>query len=162
MMLQVAISIEDDSWQDLATNVTSLCESSLTKAWQSLDDQSGSEAWVSILLTNDQQMQSLNSQYRNKDKPTNVLSFPSPENTAMSEGEGHVLGDIALSAQTIVREAAEQSKTVPDHLAHLLVHGLLHLLGYDHEVDDEAAVMEQLEIDILATMDVPNPYGHIL
>jgi probable rRNA maturation factor len=161
-MLQVAISIEDESWQDLASNITSLCESALTKAWQSLDDQSASEAWVSILLTNDQQMRSLNNRYRNKDAPTNVLSFPSPENTARAEDAGHVLGDIALSAQTIIREAAEQSKTVPDHLAHLLVHGLLHLLGYDHDVDDEAAVMEQLEIDILGTMDVPNPYGHIL
>ena len=161
-MLQVAISIEDESWQDLASNITSLCESTLTKAWKSLDDQSASDVWVSILLTNDQQMRSLNNRYRNKDAPTNVLSFPSPENTAMAEDAGHVLGDIALSAQTIIREAAEQSKTVPDHLAHLLVHGLLHLLGYDHDVDDEAAVMEQLEIDILGTMDVPNPYGHIL
>ena len=161
-MLQVAISIEDESWQDLASNIMSLCESALTRAWQSLDDRSASDAWVSVLLTNDQQMQTLNNRYRNKDAPTNVLSFPSPENATRAEDAGQVLGDIALSAQTIIREAAEQSKTVPDHLAHLLVHGLLHILGYDHDVDDEAAVMEQLEIDILGTMDVSNPYGQVL
>jgi probable rRNA maturation factor len=162
-MLQVEISIEDGSWQDLATDIGSLCETSLRDAWEALDNRPVPDAQVSILLTGDGHMQRLNARYRNKDQPTNVLSFPSPDEGPLAdiEGRGRVLGDIALSVQTIVREATEQSKSIKDHVTHLLVHGLLHLLGYDHEVDDEATVMEQLEIDILGTMNVPNPYDRV-
>lgn len=106
----------------------------------------------SVLFADDAALQALNKQWRAKDKPTNVLSFPAPD------GAGQ-LGDIALAYETVVREAEEQGKAVADHATHLLVHGLLHLLGYDHEADEDAAEMEGLERDILARLDVPDPYG---
>ncbi len=106
----------------------------------------------SVLLADDAALQALNRQWRGKDKPTNVLSFPAPD------GAG-TLGDIAIAYETVAREAHEQGKTIADHATHLLVHGLLHLLGYDHEADSDAAEMEGLERDILARLDVSDPYG---
>jgi phosphate starvation-inducible protein PhoH and related proteins len=110
------------------------------------------------LFTSDDAMKALNSQWRNKDMPTNVLSFPAPE-TAGTHMPG-VLGDIALAYETCAREADEQGKSLKDHASHLLVHGLLHLLGYDHEADDDAAEMEGLEKDILAGLGIADPYVH--
>ena len=105
---------------------------------------------VSILLTNDTRIQDLNRNFRNKDKPTNVLSFPSEEDI--------FLGDIAISFNTLVKEAEEQDKEFYHHFIHMLIHGVLHLLGYDHETDDEAEEMETLEIKILEDMGIKNPY----
>lgn len=111
-----------------------------------------------VALSSDASVQVLNRDYRHKDKPTNVLSFPA--------GPGHVppgyarhIGDIALAAETIVREAAEQDKSPQDHLQHLVVHGLLHLLGYDHETEQQAVEMEALEVEILGALGVADPYA---
>lgn len=108
---------------------------------------------VDVLLAGDPDLQALNAQWRGKDAPTNVLSFPAPA-TAM----GH-LGDLALSADTISREAENQAKTPDAHFAHLLVHGLLHLLGYDHQTDPEAKVMEAREVALLALLGYDDPYS---
>lgn len=105
---------------------------------------------LSVMLTDDATIKSLNAQWRHHDKPTNVLSFPSP-------GSG-ILGDIVIAYETTAREAAEEHKPLADHLSHLAVHGFLHLLGYDHESDADADVMEQLEREILARLGVPDPY----
>ncbi|MBA3981050.1 MAG: rRNA maturation RNase YbeY, partial [Alcanivorax sp.] len=103
--------------------------------------------------------QALNHDYRGKDAPTNVLSFPfeMPEGLTLS-GDELILGDIALCADVIAREATEQGKPAAHHWAHMVVHGVLHLLGYDHVADDDAADMEALEVTILAGLGIPDPY----
>ncbi|WP_441997410.1 rRNA maturation RNase YbeY [Microvirga sp. 2TAF3] len=111
---------------------------------------------ISVMLTDDASIRTLNREWRGKDKPTNVLSFPAPEQPGF-EGPRH-LGDIALAYETLVREAEEESKTLAHHFAHLIVHGVLHLLGYDHEVDEEAEIMEALEVKALATLGIADPY----
>lgn len=108
---------------------------------------------VSIALSSDAAVAALNSQYRGKAKPTNVLSFPA--------GRGapeHFLGDIILAEETVAQEAVQQGTPLVHHVQHLVVHGLLHLLGYDHEVPADADRMEALEISILAKLDIANPY----
>lgn len=114
---------------------------------------------ASIVLANDDLVQVLNRTYRNKDKPTNVLTFASMDSDDPVPDEGHYpLGDVILSYQTIDREAREQGKFFKDHFVHMVVHGTLHLLGYDHETEDEANIMESLEIRILEKMNIQNPY----
>lgn len=117
---------------------------------------------LSILLTQDKEIQDLNKNYRHKDKPTNVLSFPalSPQEFDHIDPNNNfmVLGDIILSFETILKEASEQGKSFENHLSHLLIHSLLHLIGYDHETEDEAQIMESLEIAILKNLAIDNPY----
>lgn len=107
---------------------------------------------ASLLLADDDALQALNRDFRGKDRPTNVLSFPA------AAPFRPFLGDIAVSLETATREAAEKGVSLGDHAAHLIVHGLLHLIGYDHETDDDATVMETLETRILATLGVADPY----
>lgn len=119
---------------------------------------------VSILLSDDAEVHALNREWRGKDKPTNVLSFPMLERTALlalpAEGPPELLGDVALAVETCTREAAEKGIRLADHAAHLIVHGLLHLAGYDHETSPEdAAAMEALEIKALALIGIADPYG---
>ncbi len=113
---------------------------------------------LSLLLTDDEAVRRLNAQWRNIDKPTNVLSFP-PAPAAVKHEGFKPLGDIAIAYETAEREAGSERKPFADHLSHLAVHGFLHLLGYDHESDGEAEVMEQLERVILSRLGVPDPYG---
>jgi probable rRNA maturation factor len=110
---------------------------------------------LAVLLTDDASIRCLNARWRHIDKPTNVLSFP-----AVSGPQGGVraLGDIAIAYETTAREAREESKPFMDHLAHLAVHGFLHLLGHDHDTDAAARRMEGLERVILARLGVPDPY----
>jgi probable rRNA maturation factor len=110
---------------------------------------------LAVLLTNDASIRRLNAQWRQIDKPTNVLSFPIG---SQQQGAVKPLGDIAIAYQTTAREAQEENKPFADHLAHLAVHGFLHLLGHDHDNDAAAEEMEQLERVILARLGVPDPY----
>lgn len=115
---------------------------------------------ITVTLTDDASIRVLNRDYRHKDKPTNVLSFPMWEN--LSDIPAHSgpqpLGDIIIAFETIQKEAKEQEKTLSNHFTHMLVHGFLHLLGYDHIIDSDADAMEGLEIKILKKMGIANPY----
>jgi probable rRNA maturation factor len=112
---------------------------------------STSDGELAIVLTDDSRIRTLNKAWRGKDEPTNVLSFP-------AKPRGPLLGDIVIAYETLAREADAERKPFAHHLAHLAVHGYLHLVGYDHESDQEADAMEGLEIAILARLKVPNPY----
>jgi probable rRNA maturation factor len=116
-----------------------------------------------ILFTSDDEVHALNRQWRERDKPTNVLSFPMLERSDLlalaPDGPPELLGDIALAHETCVREAAEKGISIEDHAAHLIVHGLLHLAGYDHELGEvQAEAMEALEVKALALIGVADPY----
>lgn len=115
------------------------------------------EAPVTFLFTDDAGQKHLNNTWRNQDKTTNVLSFPTPY-MPMPEGEVLPLGDISLAFETVQSEALLEAKAFNAHLTHLIVHGFLHLLGYDHEDDEEAEHMEDLEIATLKTLNIANPY----
>jgi probable rRNA maturation factor len=141
-MIEIDILIEAGDWPKTSEKFVmgALCQGlELARA----------EGEVSVVLADDDFVQNLNREYRGQDKPTNVLSFPQ---------DPPMLGDIVLAYETVAREAAEQDKSFDQHLTHLLVHGLLHLLGFDHEVDDEAEEMEALEVQILKDMGIKNPY----
>ena len=113
---------------------------------------------VSLVFTSDEDIRSINAEWRGQDKPTNVLSFPA---FPLTPGKlpGPMLGDIIFAEETLVREAADLGKSFDDHLTHLMVHGFLHLFGYDHMEDGEAEKMEGLETRILAELGLSDPYG---
>jgi probable rRNA maturation factor len=115
---------------------------------------------VGVVLADDAEQRRLNRTYRGKDAPTNVLAFPVAGSAApaVAAGPPVLLGDVVLACETVAREAAEQNKPVADHLRHLVVHGVLHLLGFDHATDADATMMETREIAILARLGVPDPY----
>lgn len=113
------------------------------------------------MLCNDSGIRSLNRDWRGLDKPTNVLSFPAASQPHNEPGAARMLGDIAIAFETLEREAKDEGKLFAHHLSHLAIHGFLHLLGFDHEIDSEAERMERLETQILATLEIPDPYaGH--
>ncbi len=141
--------VEDEGWAASLTDPQALAEA-CQRAGAATEPALARE--IALLLCDDAAMTALNSQFRGKNTPTNVLSFPS------GEAEGF-LGDIALARETCLREAAEKNIPLRDHSAHLIIHGMLHLIGYDHERDDEAAVMERRESDILLAMGIADPYG---
>ncbi len=110
---------------------------------------------ICVRVVDDAEIRELNATYRHKDAATNVLSFPADVDLP----EARIWGDVVVSAPVVSREATEQGKAYADHFAHMVVHGVLHLLGYDHETAAEADVMERLEIEILDRLGVSDPYG---
>jgi probable rRNA maturation factor len=147
--MTIDIEVEDERWQLMPRLV-----SHIGRAVQSVGEEKRD---LTILLTSDAEMQILNRDWRGQDKPTNVLSFPAPE-MPLPKGELAPLGDIALAYETIMKEAGEQGKSPEDHTLHLVVHGVLHLLGYDHDTDAEAERMEAREREILANLGIADPY----
>ena len=119
------------------------------------------EAELAVMLTDDAGIRTLNSNWRGIDKPTNVLSFPAlqPEGEWKAGDAPRMLGDIAIAYETTRREADDEQKPFDHHLSHLAVHGFLHLIGYDHEIDSDAEDMESLETEILAQLGIPDPYA---
>jgi probable rRNA maturation factor len=117
-------------------------------------------AVLSLVLTNDAHIRELNRNFRGKDKPTNVLSFPLDDAAeAETQGRPQELGDVILALETIAQESVNQNKSLKHHSAHLIVHGILHIFGYDHDAADAAEAMESLEREILARLGIPDPYG---
>ena len=119
------------------------------------------DAELAIMLTDDAGIRTLNQNWRGIDKPTNVLSFPAlqPTGAGAPDDAPRMLGDIAIAYETLRQEADDERKPFADHLSHLAVHGFLHLIGYDHEIDDDAEAMEALEQEILAQLGIPDPYA---
>jgi len=119
------------------------------------------EAELAVMLTDDAGIRTLNSNWRGIDKPTNVLSFPAlqPTGATAPDDAPRMLGDIAIAFETTRKEADDEQKPFDHHLSHLAVHGFLHLIGYDHENDDDAEAMEGLEREILAQLGIPDPYA---
>lgn len=167
----VAVSIDDESWQSIDFDLEKVAERiafvTLHEVVPTFDldlEDFSTTVEISFRFSSDDEIQQLNRDYRQKDKPTNVLSFP---DTFLGQeellqaarfSEPLTLGDIVMARETIFREAEEQKKTAESHLSHMLVHGILHLLGYDHISDEEAEEMEQIEIDILSKLGIDNPY----
>jgi probable rRNA maturation factor len=160
--LSVAIAVEDSGWDKLAPDAGKVLRRAARDALAGAraDGWKGSRVSheVSFVLTDDKRMRKLNRAYRGKDKPTNVLSFAALEGETPKPGMPWILGDVVLTSGVITREAKVQRKSVTDHLSHLAVHGVLHLLGYDHEHDTDAEAMEALEIAALAKRGIANPY----
>ena len=151
--LIIDIATQHDAWNEHFSDLESVIKRAVFQILSTLESPELGE--LSIALVNDADIQALNRDYRGKDKPTNVLSFPAA-NTL--NGPAPLLGDIVLAFETVMREAAERSITLEAHLSHLIIHGFLHLQGYEHETDDEAAEMEALEIAALAALQIDNPY----
>lgn len=164
--MQIDIDIVDPRW-DAALDLEAVCRGALAEicARLGLD---GEDCEVSVLACDDTRIKELNADFREKDRATNVLSWPAEERGAE---EGYVpelpkadvfgsieLGDIAISYDTCEAEAREAGKPFAQHVSHLVVHGILHLLGYDHISDADAAIMEQLETELLETLGIPDPY----
>lgn len=152
-------TINDDAWQDLINDQQARFHTLLNEALAELA-LPPHEFSVSLVFTHDEEVQQLNRDYRQKDKPTNVLSFPMFDDFEQMPDieESLELGDIILAYETVVREAEEQNKKLEDHVAHLLLHGFLHLCGFDHMTDDEAKEMEELEIAVLEKIGITDPY----
>jgi probable rRNA maturation factor len=165
--LSIAISVEDPSWNKLAPEAARL----LRRAARDALAEARGDGWkgsrvgheISFVLTDDRRMRALNRAYRGKDKPTNVLSFAALDaveagGRAPKTSMPWLLGDVVLASGVIAREAKAQRKKIEHHLLHLAVHGVLHLLGYDHERQEDAEAMEALEVAALADMGIANPY----
>ena len=151
----VAIRIDDAAWEGVALDLDACCR----RALDAVFDATGMPpAQVSLLFTDDAAMRDLNGTYRGRDTATNVLSFPSDQ-AGLPPGHPRFLGDVALGRETVVAEAAAQKKTPLAHTHHLIVHGVLHLLGHDHVEDDDARIMEDLERMILETLGYADPYA---
>lgn len=143
----IEVEVEDPEWATALPTAAAVVERAAQAALGTV------EGDVVVLLTDDTTVQDLNARFRDRDRPTNVLSFPAAESAAPH------LGDLVLAFGVCVREAGEQGKALADHLSHLTVHGVLHLLGRDHEDDAEAEAMETEERSILASLGVADPYG---
>jgi probable rRNA maturation factor len=148
-----------ECWQT-EPDAEAVIQRAIAAAAQMTDGDDG-EAELAVMLTDDAGIRTLNSNWRGIDKPTNVLSFPAlpPTGTSGPDDAPRMLGDIAIAYETTRREADDEQKPFDHHLSHLAVHGFLHLMGYDHEKDDDAEAMETLEQEILAQLGIPDPYA---
>ena len=165
-MLQTELTVsplweQDIDWTDLAARAAKAAITASSHA-DLLSQDFAME--VSVKLSDDKEVQSLNQAYRGKDKPTNVLSFPQIqpdllETLANTDDGEALLGDIILAYETCLEESATKSIAFSDHVSHLIVHGSLHLLGYDHENEVDAGLMENCEINALTTIGIANPYA---
>jgi probable rRNA maturation factor len=161
--IDIVVIVDKPCWEEPNSRWEGLIQPAVIETLRQSKWTQGVE--INILLTDDAAIQRLNKIYRGHDKPTNVLSFPSlqPEEVSILFKSAKtnvpiILGDVVLAFQTIQQESIVQKKSFDDHLVHLAVHGVLHLLGFDHEKDEDAAIMESLEIEILSSLTIPNPY----
>ncbi len=154
MSIEIDVNVAADAWEsfDGLEKLTHDCvEASLSESGATLAE--GCE--ISVTCCDDAEIQELNAEWRGKDKPTNVLSFPTPGPLSARP----LLGDIIIAFETVAREAEEQDKTLHEHTAHMVIHGFLHLIGYDHETAAEADEMESLERRIASRLGLRDPYA---
>jgi probable rRNA maturation factor len=153
------VLVTADCWQ-AEPDAEAVIQRAVAAAAQ-LTDANVGDAELAVMLTDDAGIRTLNQNWRGIDKPTNVLSFPAlqPTGPRGDDDAPRMLGDIAIAYETLRREADDERKPLGDHLSHLAVHGFLHLIGYDHENDDDAEAMEALEQEILAHLGIPDPYA---
>lgn len=144
-MITLELLTDDESWEDTA-QLKKICLKGLNAANQRHSGE------VTILLTSDEKMCELNRQFRNRDKPTDVLAFPADETIAP------YLGDIAIGFGVASKDATDSNKSLHNHIAHLAIHGFLHLIGYDHQTDEDYNVMQNLERSALESIGIPDPY----
>jgi probable rRNA maturation factor len=149
--LDIVVEVEDAGWTALLPEADALAEDAARTAFALAAPAEGGE--VVVLLTNDAEVRALNARFRGRDAPTNVLSFPA------GPGAPEVLGDLALALGVCSREAKAQGKSLAHHLQHLVAHGLLHLVGYDHQDEAEAEAMESIERAVMARLGAPDPYA---
>jgi len=156
--LEIDLLIKDQRWLKKMSEagLNKLIRKAVFSTLEIADPAIGGPMEICIVLSNDAHVQELNKQWRQIDRPTNVLSFPQIEPFAPLEG---MLGDIILSLETLEIEAKNNQIAFDDHLSHLVVHGFVHILGYDHQNDKEAGEMESLEIKILSNLKIANPYA---
>ena len=153
-VLTIDLRVEDSSWTGSVDDLESVCDAALGASARQL----GVSGAVDLLLTDNAQMQQLNAQWRDKDRPTDILSFPSDERFNPPGGQ-RFLGDLVVGFEVTSEDALKLNRPLSLHLSHLLVHGFLHLLGYDHISSADASEMEALEAEILADFGLPDPYG---
>lgn len=165
-LLDIDIVVRDVRWESVVRDVNGVCRQSACAAFTVGAPKStfGSTlAEAAVVLADDAFVATLNRQYRDRGGATNVLSFPATEDSGNEsptpDGAPVLLGDIVVARETTVREATESGISTEHHLRHLVVHGMFHLLGFDHMTDDEAAEMEPLETQVLGNLGVADPYG---
>lgn len=153
------------AWRTLVPGARALCRRAAAAALAEVVAETGTRVAgeIAIVLADDATLRDLNRTFRGKDQPTNVLSFPATDDGSPVAGDWPVIGDVpigdvAIAVETVDAEARAQMKTVPDHLAHLVVHGVLHLLGYTHDRKADARRMEGAETRALASLGIPDPY----
>jgi probable rRNA maturation factor len=157
-MIELEVSIENGDWARLG-GAEALARRAVDAAFAVASGAPREPVEISVLFTDDASVRELNRRWRGLDKPTNVLSFPASVPPAV-EGP-RPLGDLVLAWETVAREADEEGKALTDHVTHLLVHGTLHLLGYDHEAEHEGDDMEAREVEALARLGIDNPYRDV-
>ena len=155
-MIVVEVSVECELWAALP-NAENLAAQAIDKARKVTKIKLHKDAEVSVLLVDDARIRSLNAQWRSIDKATNVLTFPASAPGKLASNP--LLGDIVMAFETMQREARVEGKSLANHFSHLVVHGFLHLIGYDHENEGDAETMEALEIKVLAGLKIANPYS---
>lgn len=165
---ELIISINYECWEKELEDIPAISNLVLAKAFEYIDENEDlgfpeeKPLIFSLVLTNDEEIQELNKEYRGKDSPTNVLSFANLDNDDFDDNvelfDEIELGDIIISLDTMKEEAEEAGISLKDHYCHIFLHGVLHLLGFDHEDDEDAFYMEEFETNILHSMDIENPY----
>ncbi len=158
---EIAVAVEGGDWRGGLPDPEAVCRLAAQAALRHLKRDTDPGLEISIVLTDDAAVHILNRDYRGLDRPTNVLSFPSgdPMSEEASSAVPVLIGDVVLAYETVFAEADRQRKAVAAHLSHLVVHGVLHLFGYDHEAEDEAQRMERTETEILNGLGLPDPYS---
>ena len=154
-MITIEIETDNAGWDDEAV-LRELSRAAIDAACEELRIKADSE--LSLYFTDDETIRALNAEWRGKNRPTNVLSFPAAD-IGRGDVPGPLLGDVVLAFETVSREAHDSGKPLADHVSHLIVHGFLHLLGYDHETETDAVQMETLETAILGKLAIADPYA---
>lgn len=156
--VEIDIAVNDERWNSKIPDIKTFTQDIVQRVLSDFEWKTNNID-ISIVLADNDFIQELNKNYRRKDKPTNVLSFPQTENEDLNNQTPFLsLGDIIVAFETIEAEAYQQDKSFSDHYTHMLIHGCLHLLHYDHITDEQAVEMEGLEIEILNTLNIKNPY----